>query len=579
MDIDRKTVILSVMLLFAFSGCDKTPKSNEIPYTSYKDIPGITQEEIQAIEEFQKDGHSFVYGMTPSTEAFRNRLGHIRGFSALVCQWLTQVFEIPFVLQNFTYGDFIAKLASFEIDFTSDIIYDEELLKTYFMTDPIAAHTIRYFRLAGSEPLSVIEEKRPLRYAFIRGTTTFRDVTSALKPDSYQVIYFDNTDSVYHALKKGEIDAFFNECIRESAFDSYGDIVAHDFLPLTYTSVSLATQNPKLKPIISVVQKALKSDVINYLSNLQKLGEREYHAHKLYMMLNEEERAYIRKNPVINFVSEHYNYPISFYNWYESEWQGIYYDVLKEMEELTGLSFKRINDNRTEWPELLRLVTNGEAYMISELLRTEERKQIGFLWTETPSMVDNYALLSKTKMPKVTLKEVLNAKVGLPRNTGYTEMFNAWFPNHKNTVYYESSNAAFDALENDEVDLVISSQRRLLALANYHEYSGYKANLVFDRKAESYFGFNKEHGVLCSIFNKAFRVIEVKNIADQWALKTYNNRGKLAKAQRPWLMGVSILLLCALLFTVALLLIKRNERQKLEDFDEEKAEIEKYEHG
>ena len=561
----RIAFVLLTVFLVALSGCDKTSKGEKVPFASYRDIPGVTQEEIQAIADLRKNGRSFVYGMTPSAEAFRSRYGHVRGFSALFCEWLTQMFGMSFVPRNFAHGDLLAKLENFEIDFTGDMTPDEEQRKKYFMTDPIATHTIRYFRIIGSEPFSEIEKSRPLRYAFMRGNAIFRDVTANLKPDSYEAVYFDDKDSVYMALKNKDVDAFFNECVRESTFDIHGDIVAHDFFPLTYSEVSFSTQNPKLKPIISVVQKALENGAVSHIINLQKRGEREYLGHKLYMMLNEEERAYIRNNPVINFAAENYNYPISFYNKYEKEWQGIFYDVIKEMQELTGLSFKRVNNNRAEWPELLRLVTDGEAYMISELIPTKERRAEGFLWTDVLSMADSYALLSKSKMPNVTFKEVLNARIGLPRNTAYAEMFRNWFPNHKHTIDYESASAAFDALENDEVDLVISNRRRLLALTNFHEYSGYKANLVFDSTAESYFGFNKDHAVLCSIFNKALQIINIRSISEQWYLKTYDYQGKIAQAQRPWLIGVSILFFCVFMLAISLLLIKRNERRRLEE--------------
>ncbi|MCL2261434.1 MAG: ATP-binding protein, partial [Fibromonadales bacterium] len=93
-------------------------------------------------------------------------------------------------------------------------------------------------------------------------------------------------------------------------------------------------------------------------------------------------------------------------------------------------------------------------------------------------------------------------------------------------------------------------QRRLLAITNHHEFPGYKANLVFDKTAESYFGFNKDHATLRSIFNKALLVIDIGSISEQWVLKTYDYKGKLAQAQRPWLIGASFLLLCVLMLVV-----------------------------
>jgi signal transduction histidine kinase len=131
-------------------------------------------------------------------------------------------------------------------------------------------------------------------------------------------------------------------------------------------------------------------------------------------------------------------------------------------------------------------------------------------------------------------------------------------------LVYPSSGEAFAALDRDEVDLIVSSQRRLLAITHYEEYSGYKENLVFDHLAESYIGFHKDQAVLLSIFNKVLPLIEVDAIADQWRHRTYDYQGKIAQARLPYLVGLSVLLLCVLLLLFALLMRLRQEERRLE---------------
>jgi hypothetical protein len=46
-------------------------------------------------------------------------------------------------------------------------------------------------------------------------------------------------------------------------------------------------------------------------------------------------------------------------------------------------------------------------------------------------------------------------------------------------VIYRSSDEAYAALERGDVDLVMASNRRLLSIINYYEFTGYKANLMF----------------------------------------------------------------------------------------------------
>jgi len=561
-------VLASVLLLGIIVGCkafsEKKPTHKPSQYTSYRDIPGITDAEIQAIEKLKNQDGSLVYGMLPSTEMFYDlQSGDLKGYSVLFCQWMTEMFGIEFKPALYEWGDLLAGLKSGKIAFSGELTPSEERRKRYFMTEAIAARSVKAFRLSGSEPIPDITKSRPVRYIFLGGSTTIADVTARLHY-KYEIILVYDYDSAYKKLKSGEGDIFIAEGNVEAAFVEHADIAVSYFLPLIHSPVSLTTQSPELAPIVSVMQKALDDGVFSHLTELYRQGEKEYRRHKLYSMLNEEERAYIRNNPIIPVVTEHSNYPISFYNKYEKIWQGVFCDVIAEMSELTGLKFMRMNDDRTDWSEMLRLLESGKAYMVSELMPTEERKAKGFLWPATPTMVDYYALLSKLETPNIDLKEVFDVKVALPRDTIYAEIFWNWFPYHQNTVYYDGSDGAFSALERGEVDMVMSSQRRLLAITNYHEYPGYKANLVFDRASESYFGFNKDHAVLCSIFNKAFTLINIKVISEQWSLRTYDYKGKIAQAQVPWLIGASALLLCVLVLLSIILVRKQHEERRLE---------------
>jgi signal transduction histidine kinase/CheY-like chemotaxis protein len=536
-------------------------------FTSYTEIPGVTEDEITAIEQLKEQKGSFVYGMVASTELFKDcKSGEMKGYAVLVCQWLTELFGIPFNPTAYEWSDIISGLESGGIHFSGDITLTAERLVSgkFFMTDPITQRTLKYIKLADTPHPLVIAETRAPRFAFLNGSTTYNYVVSSHEYSKIEETYIDNSTAAYELLKTGEIDAYLEEGIVEAAFDGYGDVVAIDFFPLFYNPITMAAVNAELKPVISVVNKALQNGGTRRLADMYKQGEHEYHKHKMCMILNDEERAYIRDNPVIPFASEYYNYPVSFYNKYENRWDGIFVDVLEQMTELTGLSFRRVNDKYAEWPALYNLVESGEAFMIAELIPTDARREIGFLWPKTPTMVDNYALLSKSVFPNVSLKDVLDVKVALPRGTAYAEVFHNWFPKHPNTVNYEGSDAAFDALERGEVDVVISSQRRLLAITNYHEFPGYKANLVFDHTAESYIGFNKDHDVLCSIFSKALQIIDIKSIAEQWTLKTYDYKGKIAQAQRPWLIGASALLMCVILLLFILLLIIHSEKRRLD---------------
>jgi len=560
-------IFFTFLLIVCISGCgeDKKQANKPFEFTAYQEIPGVTEKEIYDIENLKKQYVHFTYAVIPSTEAFLDsEKNEIRGYSALFCQWLTKLFGFPFKPVISQWIDVLKGLNDGTFDFSGDMTFTKERSEKYYLTDSIAQRTLKYIRLADGLPFFRITETRPLRFAMLRGSNAYDYVNSSGADDGFDFILIDDSEAAYSLLKNGEIDAFIEEGVVEAAFDEYGDVVSSDFFPLFYNQVSMAAYREEMAPVISVVQKAIKNGGAEYIAELYKLGEHEYRTHKLYTMFNDEELAYIHSKPVIPFASEHYNYPISFYNKYEKEWQGIFYDVIDQITDLTGLKFIQINDKNLEWPELIRLMESGKVDLITELIPTAPRRASGYLWPSTPTVIDHFAFLSKSETPNVNIKEILNARIGYEAGTAYDDLFKSWFPNHKYTFEYNSSDDAFRALERKEIDLVISSQRRLLAITNYHEYPGYKANFVFDRASESYFGFSKDQAVLCSIFSKALQLIDIKTISNQWMLKTYDYKGKIAQARIPWLIGASILLLFVLILVFIILVRRRYEGRRLE---------------
>ncbi|MDR3075700.1 MAG: transporter substrate-binding domain-containing protein [Synergistaceae bacterium] len=557
------------LLLLASRGCAWAARLEEDRpvFTSYRSIPGITDEEIAAVDELRQRKDGFVYAMGISSEAFYDSSGKIRGYSALFCDWLSTLFGIPFRPEIYEWGELMDGLESFEVDFTGEMTATDERRKIYFMTDAIAERSVKFMRVSGSEDLSVIAKARPLRYAFLEGTTTFGQVSSLMK-ETMIPSFVDNYGEVYQMMKRGEIDAFFDEGPAEAAFDSYGDVVAEDFFPLVYGPVSLTTRNPELAPVISVVQKALDAGAIYHLIQLYNQGHKDYLRHKFLVTLTDEEREYIarhgRDGTAVPFAVEYDNYPTSFYNEQEGEWQGVALDVIREISDLSGLAFAPANTDPAEWSDLLAMLERGDAAMITELIRTDDREG-HFLWAGESYQSDYYALLSTTEREDVNINEVLYSKVGLTDSTAYTEVFRQWFPLHTNTLVYANTMDAFDALERGDVDLIMASRNLLLSVTNYMEIPGFKVNLQFNRTYESTFGFNAGESVLCSVVGKALRLIETEGISGRWTRRVFDYRDKLARERLPWLAGISILLLCVMILMSVLLLVHRRAGKRLEE--------------
>ncbi|MDR1900059.1 MAG: transporter substrate-binding domain-containing protein, partial [Treponema sp.] len=535
-------------------------------YTSYQLIPGVTQQEIEAVTRLQSQNRTFVYGMSRSTECFPGSDGAVGGYAALFCQWLSGLFDIPFEPVIREWGDLLEGLESGDVDFTGELTATPERRETYFMTGAIAERTVKIMRIRGAEPLPDIARRRPPRYIFLEGTVTHDQVRPFIRYD-FKPLFVDDYDTAYRMMKDGLADAFFDEEPSEAAFDEYGDMSAEFFLPLIYGPVSLTTQNPELAPIISVVQKYLENGAVYHLAELYSQGNAEYRRHKLYLQLNDEEKEYInahvRNDEAIPLGAENDNYPVCFFNEKENEFQGIAMDVLGEVEHLTGLRFVPANGKDDQWAKLMDMLEKDEAAMVTELIKSGER-QDRFLWTESPYQTDYYALLSTAGLADITINQVLYSRIGLIRDTAYADIFYEWFPGHQRIKSYETVLEAFDALEQGEIDLLMASRNLLLSITNYLERPGFKVNMVFDHPCDSFFGFNVNERILRSIVSRAQNLIDSQNIADRWTRRVFDYRGKLARSQVPYLVGASILLFVMLILLAAAFFINRRLSRGLE---------------
>ena len=535
------------------------------PYSNYRDIPGVTDGEIAAVEEMKASGKSFIFGSSLSTDAFYDNNGLPGGYLTLLCTRLSGLFDIPFKLMIQEHEQLISQVDSLDVDFTSDILFAEETLDRYYMTDPISRKTVTTFRLRDAAPLSVIEKLRPLKFGFVH-------TSPSVKYFSYYGTMFTYTfasdyQEALGLLASGEIDAFVDYDTAEVVFDKHLNIVSDEHLPIIYNSSVISTANPEMEPIISIIQKFLQNGGDAELKPLFEEGRSTYKRHKLFALLTDEEQAYILehidKNDVIPFAPSYDNYPICFYNESEKKYQGISIDVLDEIRHLTGLSFEPSNAVGTPWHKLLDDLANGRTAFVSELLYSNKRAK-QFIWPDEPYSTDNYALLSLVEKEDITVGQIYDYRIGLIYETGYSNAFRTWFPNHKNSTDFVRYEAAFKALSANEIDFLMGTKNLLLNVSNYSEQSGFKANIIFDYVCESAFGFNQSEEILCSIFSKAQKMVDIKDISDRWTFKAFDYRKRLEETRSHYYFGIACMFLMILTLISILLLKNRNANKVLE---------------
>ena len=549
----QKTILFLFLgvLLVSFWGCteERIPPGATHTFaeiTDFREIPGLTQEEIAAIEKLIASRKSFSATIMIGSDSFYAENGELDGFSRQMYEWLSGVFKIPFTPVVAEWNKLLDGLESLNYDFSVDIPTQWRDEGRYYATDAIVERGVRLFANVQANRMVTRQANRPLRYGHLNGLDK-NDHLSAYMGRRITLIPVPTLAIAQEMLLAGELDGFIGAETNDIILTSFSTTEPVPGLP--YNTVSLATCNPELKPIISAVQKCLQAGSGYHLSKMHEKSMTQYLRVKLLRTLTPQEKAYLNKHQdpslTIPVGISYDNYPFSFYNEQDFAWQGITVDLLAEVEKVTGMRFMFANSTITTWPTILSMLESGSIAMTTELLRSPER-QGNFLWASRPALTDYYALLSMAGFPDVNVSQVSLLRVGLISGTAYAEAFHEMFPDHKHISYYDTNMEAFKAMEAGDVDLLMMTRTLLLNVTNYKERGGFKANLVFKRPYASYFGFNKKEELLCSVVSKTLLLLNMEQISDAWTRKVFDYRGKLARERVPYLVAVSGLLLLVL---------------------------------
>ncbi|MCL2304038.1 MAG: diguanylate cyclase [Planctomycetaceae bacterium] len=565
--IDKK-LLLTILLLLGFtpSGCDldrgKTVPSVG-PITTYRDIPGVTAEEIVAIEALKVGREKLTLGAMIGTESFPLPDGSYDGFSVRYCDFLTELFGIRFVVEIHEWDVLMERLDAGLTDFTGSLTPTEERRKKYSMTLPIAERMHRIFTLEDS-PIQTETDLEGRTIAFLEDTTTEKAIRKVYRFFFKSVEVADYPEAV-QMLKNGEIDGFIDEADADPAFDEYDFIRSLIIFPMVHSPVSMTTANPELAPVISVIDKFIASKGGgDKLFELYKEGDFAYARNKLSRLLTEEEKAYIgdlaKRGAAVPVIFEMDCYPLNFFNRKEGEFQGIAMDVLAEISRLLDIKFEVVSSTENTWENIYEMVKVGKVPMTTFFAQTEPRMEY-FIWSDVPYSRSYYALISRSDFPNLASHQVAQYTVGVTKLSAYEDVYHKLFPDNKNLKKYDSLSACLYALEKGEFDLLMASEYALITQTHYREKSQFKINLQLGTSLDSYFGFNKNEKILRSIISKTQQFVQTDVIENRWMNRAYDYSKKLSENQVFFM--VIIVIAVTLMLVSAVILLVRNLKLSL----------------
>ena len=529
---------------------------------TYRDIPGITEMDIKAIEALKSQRELFTYGCEANTEAFLLPDGSIAGFAALFCDFLSGLFGVPFVLDLYGRDEMPSLSDNNLLDFTGVPAPAPTSAQAYFTSYPIAGRTLAVFFNDQKVEIGSEQDLNGLTIGFHKNAMTGQNVKDFYPGLQFEPLEYADASEAAGLLESGKIDAFIAEATEKLYYNQYPFITGVDVLPLIHTPVSMATANPALSPVISVVNKYLEAGGVSYLYELYLKGRHEFSKYQLALSFTGEEMAYIAdlaaRGAKVAVALQHDNYPICYYDEGREDFCGIVPDILAEISALTGIGFEAVTGKDTTFAEMLDMLRAGDAGMISQLLRTNERED-SFLWAEKPYHTSYFAFLSRIDYPDLELFQISQSKVGLVEGTAHAELYRDWFPNDTGYLLYNTAGQALDALELGEIDLFLSSGYTILYQANFREKAGFKINATINTTPlESFFGFSRSGRILRDVIDKAQKDVNTERIAQSWANRTYGNARRLAE-QRALLLAVFVPVL-ALMLVFALFLYMKSRK-------------------
>jgi PAS domain S-box-containing protein len=519
----------------------------------YRQIPGITPEETQAIEKLQAEGRLLTYGSVVSKESYLSETGEELGFLINFSHFLAELLSLPVAHRFYEPEELAPALKSGALDLASEIYPSLEDQNVVFQTDPIYHRILKIYELRGAEELAVIATKRPVKLGFIGEAALSPHVVNSINLPMERA-FFKSYAEAAAAVLSGELDGFFGEAQTKAFMERYPNLTMEDFYPPINSPLYLGTAREELKPVISVVQKFLDNGGTEFLSYLYDQSELDKKRTEFMVSLDpgarDLVRGYLVENKEILVGAESDDYPVSFHNKALGQFQGIGHDLLAEVSAITGLKFKVVNDPGATAEDLEIDLRDGRLDLLLKFSYQNPGDK-RFLWAERPYFFDRYALITTINQPEIQFNQMFYGRVGLARGDKLSDIYAKWFPDDRAIIYYRTTDKALEALERNDINFIMGSMNRLLSLTNYREKPGFKAALVFERDIPSGPAYNHHQARLRQIMDKAMEMVDMPSINDRWHRRMFDYNRKFLNDAIPYVAVFGLILLLAILALVS----------------------------
>lgn len=235
---------------------------------------------------------------------------------------------------------------------------------------------------------------------------------------------------------------------------------------------------------------------------------------KNQVIFNDEELEWMHKHPIVQIGLDIEYAPFEFYE--DGEYKGMSLDILKWLEDYTGLKFNVVRYETFD--EILRAVEAKEIDMTGGVIRTEER-EVYMAFTDT--FYANFDIvLVRDDSPFITEKDLIHLRTGAIKGYSVTEYLKEKYPEIE-LDEVPNITEGLRMLSFGELDAFVTDYSQ--AMYYIYKYGYNNINAISDAKisidGNLRFGLRKDYTVLVGILNKALQNIPPETrseIQQQW---------------------------------------------------------------
>ena len=312
------------------------------------------------------------------------------------------------------------------------------------------------------------------------------------------LVKFDTAENLTEALRNGSVD---------------GALISENNLPEDLKLIKSFPEEPFYfavakgnRELLLKIDSAMQNILLMDPSFRNDLFKKHYGKNLAWeSILTLEEKKFIEQSPILIVSYDPEWKPFEYYDKSNKQMAGINSEILKLVEEFTGLKMKIIH--HTSWNEALRRMRDGELDILTGVNRS-------FIWGAKNNFRLTKAILNAPIVMVMNRKSGnMEETIALPRDYFLSEVVES-FHKFDNVVYLGSQEECFDALVSNKVTATFANSYVANYLISLPRYRNLYTINYGELNEEVSFGISKRcDPILVSIINKAINSIpeETKN--------------------------------------------------------------------